>query len=460
MSQRTLPPSAVAPFTDYTLPPPPNYTGPPLSVRRWRLEGAPPNPTAPAPLILHTHGGGFLAGHHHIPPWWLHDGFRKRGYHLLAHSYRLGPQVTVADQLEDCLYVLAWCRNVLPGIVAAEEEGGGVPPVDAERYVLVGDSAGGTLAALMAGEVGRRAGGVMPRALVDVYGLVDFFGELGLDREREGKGVEAPEWKGEFSGEELGAFMMDRNPENAMTVAMAWTEMEEWTEEELSALWGVEVKYDERIRRHAELNVWTQTRVDSIAWMYKGIMHPERFEGRPEGEYEAFVNGVSPLTVLRKRKEEGVKGGYPPTAFLHGTGDVNVPVKQSRDFAQVLREMGVDVVECYEEGQGHVWDRKYTVSSVGRGGGRGSLLTDERTPLFQGGRRTSSPSSTLWTDMLECRSHVWHVRKEETQRGTTAYTTGIVLYTPDFHQIHHTFPRYLRPRLTSSPAYENWLKKV
>lgn len=407
MSQRTLPPSAIAPFTDYTLPSPPGYVGPPLSVRRWKLEGA-TNRTVPAPFLLHTHGGGFLAGHHYIPPWWLHDGFRKRGYHLLAHSYRLGPQVTVADQLEDCLAVLAWCRDVLPGIVA-EEEGDGVPPVDAERYVLVGDSAGGTLAALMAGEVGKRAGGVMPRALVDVYGLMDFFDELGLDREKEGRGVKPVEWKGEFSGEELGRFMMDRNPENIMTVGMAWTEMEEWTEEELSELWGVEVKYDERVRRHAELNIWTQTRVDSIAWMYKGIMHPERFKGRTEGEYEAFVNGLSPLKVMGKRMEEGGKGGYPPTAFLHGTGDVNVPVKQSRDFAEVLRGMGVDVVECYEEGQGHVWDRKYTVSSTtGLGGGRDGLLTDERTLLFRGGRRTSSPSSTLWIDMLEFRSHIWH----------------------------------------------------
>ncbi|KAK0751330.1 Alpha/Beta hydrolase protein [Schizothecium vesticola] len=347
--QRTLPPSAIAPFTDYTLPSPPNYTGPPLSVRRWQLEGA-TDPSAPAPFVLHTHGGGFLAGHHYLPPWWLHDGFRKRGYHLLAHSYRLGPQVTVADQLADCLAVLAWCRDVLPGIVAAEEG----TPLDGDRYVLVGDSAGGTLAALMAAERGFTP----PRALVDVYGLMDFFG---VDEKKEGK---APEWKGEFSGEELGRFMMDRNPENTMTVGMAWKEMEEWSEEELSALWGVKVVYDERIRRHAELNVWAQTRMDSIAWMYKGIMHPERFEGKPEGEYKAFVNGLSPLKVMRARKEKGVKGGYPPTAFLHGTGDVSVPVKQSRDFAEVLREMGVDVVECYEEGQGHVWDRKFTDPSV------------------------------------------------------------------------------------------------
>lgn len=459
MSQRTLPPSAIAPFTDYTLPSPPSYVGPPLSVRRWRLEGAAPNPSTPAPFVLHTHGGGFLAGHHYLPPWWLHDGFRKRGYHLLAHSYRLGPQVTVADQLEDCLAVLRWCRDILPGIVAAEEEGSGVPPVDGERYVLVGDSAGGTLAALMAAEVGKR-GGVMPRALVDVYGLMDFFEELELDKGKQGKGVESPEWNGEFSGEELGAFMMDRNPENTMTVAMAWTEMDEWTEAELSKLWGVEVKYDERIRRHAELNIWTQTRVDSIAWMYKGTMHPERFEGRPEGEYEAFVNGLSPLKVLRKRMEEGVKGGYPPTAFLHGTGDVNVPVKQSRDFAEVLREMGVDVVECYEEGQGHVWDRKYTVSLSGVWDGRrGSLLTGERIPLFRAGRRTFSPSSTLWTDMLGFSSHVWHVRKGQTQRDKTSYTPVNVLCTPDFHQYNTVSPDIYTPRHFLF-FYENWLKKV
>ncbi|KAK1827461.1 putative isoprenylcysteine alpha-carbonyl methylesterase ICMEL2 [Podospora conica] len=358
----TLPPSAIANFTDYTLPSLHFPAGvPPLSVRLWQVEGTAPNSSEPAPFVLHTHGGGFLAGHHYFPPWWVHDGFRKRGYHLLAHSYRLAPQVTIADQLADSLEVLAWVRETLPGIMAAEQDKADVPPLDPDRYVLVGDSAGGTLAALMAASAALTP---PPRALVDVYGLMDFFAELEVDKEKAEAGAESPKWEGEFSEEELMAFMMDRNPNNTMTVAMAWKEMEEFTEEELSALFGVKIEYDERIRRHAELNIWTQSRVDSIAWMYKGTMHPEKFKCRPEGEYEAFVNGLSPLKVMKARMEKGEKGGYPPTAFLHGTGDTNVPVSQSREFAGVLKEMGVDVVECYEEGMPHVFDRKYTDPSV------------------------------------------------------------------------------------------------
>ena len=91
------------------------------------------------------------------------------------------------------------------------------------------------------------------------------------------------------------------------------------------------------------------------------VMHPEKFED--EEKLREFSLGLSPLQVLRRRQAEGDDTGYPPTAFLHGTGDTAVPVQQSYDMARMLREMGVPVVEQYEEGEEHVFDHKYTVRS-------------------------------------------------------------------------------------------------
>ncbi len=342
----TLPPSARAKYTDYTFQ---SKSGTELSIRLWEAElaAADADDSPPAPWVLHTHGGGFLAGHHYTPPWWLHDGFRRRGYHLLSHSYRLGPQASLDDQLADCLEVVAWCRATLPSLLGAGR-------VDAGRYVLVGDSAGGLLVTLMACHLREEP---RPRAVIDVYGVTDFHDMLRIDRDVNGDA--AVPWKGEFTADELEAFLDDRNPANILTVAMAWDEQDRFTEVELGEIWGVEVEYSARIRRHAELNIWRQTRPNSSALTIRGIMHPERFGTK--AELDDYLRSVSPLQVLRQRLSHGVTGDYPPTAFLHGTGDVAVPVRQSQEMAEALRQVGVPVVECYEEGQPHVWDRKYTV---------------------------------------------------------------------------------------------------
>lgn len=188
-----------------------------------------------------------------------------------------------------------------------------------------------------------------PRAVIDVYGLVDFPGQLELDRD-----TPAAEWKGEWSASELEEFLDDRDPKNVMTEAHAWDEKEKYTEADLSEFWGVKWEFTERVRKQAEVHMWRTTHPKGNQLMIRAIFHPERFD--KEG-LKRHVKEISPLWLLR----EG-KGPFPPTALLHGTGDEAVSVKQSRDFADELKKIGVPVVECYEEGQPHVWDRKYTVS--------------------------------------------------------------------------------------------------
>lgn len=246
------------------------------------------------------------------------------------------------------MHVLAWARANLPSILGRDK-------VDVDRYVLVGDSAGGLLVSLMGLRLGGNEGLPAPRAIVDIYGCADIPGMLEMDR----KGEEAEEWKGEFKAEELEKYLEDREGE-VLTEAMSWREMEEYTEEELSGYWKKEVKYTERIRLQAELHVWRSLHPRGGELIAKAALHPERFERREE--FEEYMREMSPLWALRKRAGEG--GKYPPTAFLHGTEDEAVPVEHSREMAKILKGMGVPIVEIYPEGQKHVFDRKYTSADV------------------------------------------------------------------------------------------------
>ena len=336
---RSAPPN----FTDHTFP---STSGVPLSVRVWPATA--PLISTPAPFILLTHGGGLLAGQHYIPPPWPFPGFRARGYHLVSHSYRLGPQARLDEQLADCLEAVAWCRGNLEGIL-------GEGKVDVDRYVLYGDSAGGLLVALM----GLELKSPPPRAVVNVYGVVDFPGLLAEEERAPEK--EAVPWTGEFGEDELEAFLCDRDPANVLTASTAWREMEEFDEDEFSRLLGTEFRYTKRVRLQAELHIWRSMHPRGAALLTTAVMHPEKFED--EEKLREFSLGLSPLQVLRRRQAEGDDTGYPPTAFLHGTGDTAVPVQQSYDMARTLREMGVPVVEQYEEGEEHVFDHKYTVRS-------------------------------------------------------------------------------------------------
>ncbi|KAK0638607.1 Alpha/Beta hydrolase protein [Cercophora newfieldiana] len=330
------------PHTDHTVPLPGSGTN--LSVRIWPAD---PSPTpSPLPFLLWTHGGGFIGGSHFMPLYWLDIGFRRaHDYHLISHNYRLAPQVSLDDQLADCLHVVAWLRENLPSIL-------GVGRVDVDRYVLAGDSAGGLLVSLMGLHLHTPA----PRAIIDIYGGADFPAMLALDRKDE-----APaEWKGEFPAEKLEAFLEDRDQGKVLTDALSWMEMEQFTEEELSAHWKSEVKYDERIRMQAEAHIWRSLHPMGSEMLVRAVLHPEKFETKEKMDEKMME--MSPLHALRKVAETG--GRYPPTAFLHGTGDEAVPWELSREMARVLKGMGVPVVERYPEGEPHVFDRKYTSTDV------------------------------------------------------------------------------------------------
>jgi acetyl esterase/lipase len=318
-----------------------------LSVRVWPADPSPAAGTN-APFVIWTHGGSYLVGKHFTPLVWLEPGLRARGFHMVSHSYRLAPQARIDESLSDCLDAVTWCRSNLPRVLGRDK-------VDVDRYVVCGDSSGGTLAILL----GHHAN-PSPRVVIDVYGVVDFesMGWLRQDAQEQIPSKSSTEWKGEFTEAELETFLADRNPANTLDVAPPW--IARYSEEQLSKQWATQFRYTKRIRLQTELHVWRTNRGKRgiKSDLLKAVIHDENFADRKD--LVKFLASVSPLRLL-----DG-KTRYPPTAILHGTADPVVPVSQSIDMAEALKTMGIPVVECYELGMKHGFDNKYTVSITRR----------------------------------------------------------------------------------------------
>jgi acetyl esterase/lipase len=134
------------------------YTG----FRPLSLDVHLPEKEAPAPVILQLHGGGWRQGSRAVfsPLVSAEDSFGRMvaaGFAVVAADYRLSGEAVFPAQLDDVRAALAWI-----GTKGAEYG------LDAQRIVLWGGSAGGTLAAL----VGLESNAAV-RGVIDWYGPSD-----------------------------------------------------------------------------------------------------------------------------------------------------------------------------------------------------------------------------------------------------------------------------------------------
>ncbi|HEV2364532.1 MAG TPA: alpha/beta hydrolase [Caulobacteraceae bacterium] len=126
-------------------------TGARVEVRRFSLPGPPGAPEVPAilylppqaarpmPCIFHIHGGGFVAGKAERQEPMHRDLAHDLSCAILSVDYRLAPETPFPGAIEDCYAALAW-------LFAKAGEFG----IDATRIGVMGESAGGGLAAALA----------------------------------------------------------------------------------------------------------------------------------------------------------------------------------------------------------------------------------------------------------------------------------------------------------------------
>lgn len=90
--------------------------------------------TEKLPVIIDIHGGGWMYGDKNLNEYYC-KALADRGFTVFNISYRLVPDVTVNEQLQDVAEALKWIKENMADY-----------PCDENSIMLTGDSAGGQLA--------------------------------------------------------------------------------------------------------------------------------------------------------------------------------------------------------------------------------------------------------------------------------------------------------------------------
>lgn len=121
----------------------------------------PPGAATGRPAIYHIHGGGFVIGDAEMGDLAARIMADRHDALVASVDYRLAPETPFPGPIEDCYAGLAWL------IAHAQPLG-----IDVERIVIMGESAGGGLAAALA-LMARDRGGPMIAGQMLIYPMLD-----------------------------------------------------------------------------------------------------------------------------------------------------------------------------------------------------------------------------------------------------------------------------------------------
>jgi acetyl esterase len=105
----------------------------PLRIYRPKAGGA-----EPLPVVVNFHGGGWVSGDARQSEWWCAGVAAGAGVVVISVEYRLAPEHPFPTATEDCYAVAKWVA-----------EHGAELGVEGARLAVMGDSAGGNLAAVV-----------------------------------------------------------------------------------------------------------------------------------------------------------------------------------------------------------------------------------------------------------------------------------------------------------------------
>ncbi|MER8401970.1 alpha/beta hydrolase [Mesorhizobium sp. M1348] len=231
-------------------------------------------------MIVYIHGGALVTGNrgltteNHVLARVLSLAEESQ-FALISIDYRLAPETKLPVIASDIEAAFAWL----------EAEGAKRFHLDAERIVVVGDSAGGYLALTTGYRVQPK-----PRALVALYG----YGELTAD------------------------WYTQPNPYPNYN-------LEQITEEEAKEQTDGTVISDAHLRKGNGGKIYMYYRQTGL-W-------PQEVSGfRPE----ALREHIAPYEPVKN-----VTSSYPPTLLIHGTHDTDVPFEESEKMADQFKKHDV-----------------------------------------------------------------------------------------------------------------------
>ncbi|MDT4918141.1 MAG: acetyl esterase [Pseudonocardiales bacterium] len=107
-----------------------------LPLRIYRPKDAPADPL---PVVVNFHGGGWVSGDLNHSDWWASTLAAQARVVTISVDYRLAPEHSFPVPVQDCFDTVVWVAD------HAGELG-----IDPHRLAVMGDSAGGNLAAAVA----------------------------------------------------------------------------------------------------------------------------------------------------------------------------------------------------------------------------------------------------------------------------------------------------------------------
>ena len=244
------------------------------------------------PVILWLHGGALIMGNRETLLADQIETYIHAGCAVVAVDYRLAPEVKLETIMEDVLDAYGWICTSGPELFQ----------IDPNRMTVIGHSAGGYLTLMLGFCVQPR-----PRALISFYGYGDIVGS----------------WYSQPD-----PFYNQFPP----------------------------VPLDEALR----LGVGLPT----IGTPFKGAEHEKRSRFylycRQQGRWPQEVSGhdphrepdwFRPFCPIRNVTPE-----FPPTLFIHGDLDTDVPLQQSVVMAEELKRKGVEQELIVLSNRGHGFD--------------------------------------------------------------------------------------------------------
>ncbi|TBU87891.1 alpha/beta hydrolase [Phytopseudomonas dryadis] len=134
--------------------------GAPLALRLYRPDEA----TAPLPVLVYFHGGGFVVGSLDSHDGVCREFCRRTPCAVLSVGYRLAPEKRFPTALEDGEDALSWLAENAAGL-----------DLDTTRVAFGGDSAGATLATVLAVQaiVQPHTVAIAPKAQLLCYPVTD-----------------------------------------------------------------------------------------------------------------------------------------------------------------------------------------------------------------------------------------------------------------------------------------------
>jgi acetyl esterase/lipase len=110
------------------------YDGHSIAIHRfWKKDL---DKTTPGPAIVHTHGGGTILGDVAMFRGYLSQQIQQHGIQVFSVEYRLAPEHPFPTPVEDCYAGLVWVNQHTDRF-----------SIDPRRIAVMGESAGGNLAA-------------------------------------------------------------------------------------------------------------------------------------------------------------------------------------------------------------------------------------------------------------------------------------------------------------------------